>query len=127
MYIPWPLSALVYPTNRLNDLNGFVYRIHVDIQFTEYILLEGDSSCHVTCPVRDAHIMCHIRVFHMIPIIHADMYSCANTLPGETGTLDHTWTACIPVLPFPKLNKIFFGYFDPENILIDNENNEFSG
>ena len=25
-------------------------------QFTEYILLEGDSSCHVTCPVRDAHI-----------------------------------------------------------------------
>ena len=26
-------------------------------QFTEYILLEGDSSCHVTCPVRDAHII----------------------------------------------------------------------
>ena len=25
-------------------------------QFTEYILLEGDSSCHVTCPIRDAHI-----------------------------------------------------------------------
>ena len=25
-------------------------------QFTEYILLEGDSSCHVTCPIRDAHM-----------------------------------------------------------------------
>ena len=23
------------------------------------------------------------------------------------------------VLPFSKLNKLFFGYFDPENILID--------
>ena len=22
----------------------------------------------------------------------------------------------VPVLPFPKLNKTFFGYFDPENI-----------
>jgi hypothetical protein len=29
-------------------------------QFTEYILLEGDSSCHVTCPVRDAHFVPHI-------------------------------------------------------------------
>ena len=28
-----------------------------------------------------------------------------------------------PVLPFSKLNKIFLGYFDPENIFLDNENN----
>ena len=31
------------------------------------------------------------------------------------------------VLPFSKLNKIFLGCFDPENILLDNENNFFSG
>ena len=28
----------------------------------------------------------------------------------------------IPMLLFSKLNKVFFGYFDPENILLDNEN-----
>ena len=27
-----------------------------------------------------------------------------------------------PVLPFSKLNKIFFGYFDPKNIFLDNKN-----
>ena len=27
-----------------------------------------------------------------------------------------------PVPFFSKLNKMFFGYFDPENILLDNEN-----
>ena len=27
-----------------------------------------------------------------------------------------------PVLLISKLNKIFFGYFDPENIILDNEN-----
>ena len=31
------------------------------------------------------------------------------------------------MLPFSKLNKLFFGYFDPENIFIDNENNFFRG
>ena len=33
---------------------------------------------------------------------------------GEKGVL-------LPVLLFSKLNKMFFGYFDPENILIDNK------
>ena len=28
----------------------------------------------------------------------------------------------VPVLPFSKLNKIFFGYFDPEEIFLDNKN-----
>ena len=32
-----------------------------------------------------------------------------------------------PSLPFSKLNKIFFGYFDPENVFLDNENKLFSG
>ena len=27
-----------------------------------------------------------------------------------------------PVLLFSKINKIFVGYFDPENIFLDNEN-----
>ena len=27
----------------------------------------------------------------------------------------------VPVLLFSKLNKIFFGYFDPQNIFLDNE------
>ena len=27
------------------------------------------------------------------------------------------------VLPFSKLNKLFFGCFDPKNIFLDNENN----
>ena len=26
------------------------------------------------------------------------------------------------VLPISKLNKLFFGYFDPENIFLDNKN-----
>ena len=33
-------------------------------------------------------------------------------------TSDNEW----PVLPFSKLNYIFFGYFDPEKIFLDNEN-----
>ena len=37
---------------------------------------------------------------------------------------EHTVTgADQSVLPFSKLNKIFVGYFDPENILSDNKNN----
>ena len=30
--------------------------------------------------------------------------------------------ACTPVLAFSKLNNFIFGYFDPENIFLDNEN-----
>ena len=32
-----------------------------------------------------------------------------------------------PVLLFSKLNKMFFGYFDPEKIFLDNENTNFRG
>ena len=32
-----------------------------------------------------------------------------------------------PVLPFSKLKRIFFGYFDPENNFLDNENKFFWG
>ena len=31
------------------------------------------------------------------------------------------------VLPFSKSNKIFFGYFDPESIFLDNEIKYFLG
>ena len=40
-------------------------------------------------------------------------------LEGTPFTLELRW---VPVLLFSKLNTIFFGYFDPENILLDNEN-----
>ena len=36
--------------------------------------------------------------------------------------LDVTSNVSAPVLLFSKLNKIVFGYFDPENIFLDNEN-----
>ena len=32
-------------------------------------------------------------------------------------------SASAAVLPFSKLNKTFFGYFDPEKVILDNENN----
>ena len=38
---------------------------------------------------------------------------------GFTGMLQHLTE---PVLTFSKLIKICFGYFDPENILLDNKN-----
>ena len=31
------------------------------------------------------------------------------------------------VLLFSKLNVIFFGYIDPENVFFDNKNNYFAG
>ena len=39
----------------------------------------------------------------------------------------HNYRVLRSVLPFSKLNKIVFGYFDPENIFLDNKNKEFSG
>ena len=36
--------------------------------------------------------------------------------------MDASLTVPIPVLLFSKLNKTFFGYFDPENSFLDNEN-----
>ena len=35
----------------------------------------------------------------------------------------HAFTA---VLPFSKLNNVIFGYFDPENIFLDNENKQLT-
>ena len=43
---------------------------------------------------------------------------CGSGYGCEYVTLDGTHS----VLPFSKLNKIFFGYFDAENVFIDNEN-----
>ena len=31
------------------------------------------------------------------------------------------------MLPFSKLDKTFFGYFDPENMYADNENDKLRG
>ena len=35
--------------------------------------------------------------------------------------------SCVQSFYFSNLNKIFFGYFDPENIFMDDENKYFSG
>ena len=39
--------------------------------------------------------------------------------------LAHPWLPL--VLLFSNLNEMIFGYFDPENIYLDNKNNYFSG
>ena len=58
----------------------------------------------------------------------------ATTKPASARR-SHTWNTCVTeydgiqlislirsVLRFSKWNKVFFGYFDPENIFLDNEN-----
>ena len=47
----------------------------------------------------------------------------AITLGGRIQSILHAW----PVLLYFKLNKLLFGYFDPEIVFIDNENKYFSG
>ena len=39
----------------------------------------------------------------------------------------HVDGASTPVLPFFKIKYIFFGYFDPENTFLGNENQYFLG
>ena len=62
---------------------------------------------------------------------HGDDYVCMRPFYKTAAS---TWTLAFlmyatasregscPVFLFPKLNKIFFGYFDPENIFLDNKN-----
>ena len=47
---------------------------------------------------------------------------CSNVLALPTAMASRQ-----SVLPFSKLNKLFFGYFDPENVFLDNENKYVSG
>ena len=53
------------------------------------------------------------------------MNNCRGVL-NDTSAQTKTLVAS-PVLLFSNLNEIFFGYFDPENIYLDNKNNYFSG
>ena len=46
-------------------------------------------------------------------------------LPWKCGT--EYADALSPVFLFSKLDKMFLGYFDPENVLLDNENKLFFG
>ena len=46
---------------------------------------------------------------------------CSNTVSMEALSYK-LFPGRLPVLLFSKLNKMFFGYFDPENMLLDNEN-----
>ena len=47
---------------------------------------------------------------------HAFVLATGIAIAQSTGTVVTT------VLLFSKLNKMFFGYFDPVNILLDNKN-----
>ena len=40
---------------------------------------------------------------------------------------EHHWRHTGPVLLFSNEKNLFFGYFDPENVFVDNENNNFWG
>ena len=58
-----------------------------------------------------------IRVIN-VRVIAAYLYMPVSDFENvNTGTCEY-WT----VLLFSKLNKTFFGYFDPENIFLDNKN-----
>ena len=45
-----------------------------------------------------------------------------NIFRGDLTDVSAETEALQAVLPFSKLNKFFFGYFDPENIFLDNKN-----
>ena len=45
-----------------------------------------------------------------------------TALPGEHCFVEPDRSETCAVLPFSKLNRVFFGYFDPENIFLDNKN-----
>ena len=46
--------------------------------------------------------------------------SCLKTLMQNV--IAYLAVIPLPVLLFPKLNKMFFGYFEPENIFLDSKN-----
>ena len=48
-------------------------------------------------------------------LLHDESLHFGNITPVYGGTTQ-------AVLPFSKLNNFIFGYFDPENIFLDNEN-----
>ena len=52
---------------------------------------------------------------------HAQLNPRALSTNG-TAVAKRNIRECQIVLPFSKLNKMFFGYFDPENIFLDYEN-----
>ena len=61
---------------------------------------------------------------HVAPLAARDHMSLERSM---LQALDSGEPVRQPVLPFSKLINNFFGYFDPENIFLDNENQYFSG
>ena len=61
----------------------------------------------------------------LVPALHQMMLPSSAVLCTQQ---NNAWLERSPtVLLFSNLNEIFFGYFDPENIYLDNKNNHFSG
>ena len=56
--------------------------------------------------------------------VHGDR---CHLFPDSPGALCWQHIGDSAVLLFSKLNKIFFGYFAPENLFLDNENKYLSG
>ena len=54
--------------------------------------------------------------------LHRDVTVHSKTSCGMLSHVQHRMRVSSAVLPFSKLNEMFFGYFDPENIFLDNKN-----
>ena len=56
------------------------------------------------------------------------MYQLPASMPrNNLSPTASDWFRCASVLLFSKLNKIFFGYFDPEKIFLGNKSKFFQG
>ena len=65
-----------------------------------------------------ADLFGHTTVRSRIQCIHSQRHTLLLHFYTNSAS---TWILA-SVLPFSKLNKLFFGYFDPENVLLDNKN-----
>ena len=138
----WPKYRLAHPENCLfslskNIFSGSKYPTNVLFNFGKRSTAHETESCpchtastiaiphntinHATLNQR-THVRCHISVSSHIPCLamFSDVWSDDPSAHFNNASV---WqTICRPVLPFSKLNKIFFGYFDPDNIFLDNKN-----
>ena len=109
-----------YPGGRHLGQPSQCHLIHASVEVSTGVVGRLDE------PVADNVHHEFLRVDDVLTrVLHAPFASPAsanghrNLQDVSTSLLEH-WSG--PVLPCSKLNKIFFGYFDPENIFLDNEN-----
>ena len=83
----------------------------------------SDDRCECVFVVQDVHVAglahCDLKPENIMMMEDGSVkladFGAAVAINPDTGTTS-------AVLLFSKLNKLFFGYFDPVNILLDNEN-----